>query len=263
MKHLIPVSSIACLLTHATSAAVLTNGDFEQNTIGANIQNFTGWGEFQTDSNATVRNTAAIIATTTISGTASAELVAGGTNGGAIRQAISPALTQFSTTLNFASLTPEAGAAADTRYFSMQLKHGGGLSIDQINIRIIKSGQLQSFNGTWQNVGTLTALFSTDTGTAGAWGTETVVSNSLGIVGNYTTTPSYSISLNGTTVNNLSFFQGTAPTAGSDLDTISFNGNLSAKNFLVDNVVVVPEPSAALLVALTSSLAVLRRRRSR
>lgn len=249
----------------------VSNGDFETVNAGAEPKvTFPNWLEFSGDSSTTVKNESALAETISIlSGLTSAELVAGTTPGGAIRQSLTLAPTNYQIDLLFASLTPAGGAAASDRFFSMLVKHGAVTSVDQINLRMITSGQIQVFDGTaFQNVGTLTGLFTTDTGTLGAFDGETPIVNTLRIVGDYNTTDgtptvNYAITLNGTTVSNLSFFQGAAgASANNGLDAVAFSGALSAKNFLVDSVSVVPEPSAAVLL-LGAGLVVpgLRRRR--
>lgn len=241
---------------------LILNGDFETANPGPEpVQTFPNWTEYTTDSSSVVKNSAAVAETgVLISGSISGELVAGATNGGAIRQMIAGAPAKFTLELQFASLTPAGGAAATDRFFSLQLKHGLETSTDQINLRVVTNGQLQAFSqsaGAFQNIGTLTANFTTDSGTAGLFDSETAVVNTLRIDGDYdttdgTATPFYSITLNGGTVSGLAFFQGSVSAANNGLDALAFNGTLSAKNFLVDNVslVAIPEPaSAATLLA--------------
>ncbi len=262
MKQHFPLSlTTAAMMIGSCHAAVLVNGDFE--ISGAGNPTFTGWSEVSNDTAVDSKGSSAIIGGATISGTTSVEMVALAANGGAIRQTVPTAMSQFSVSLDFAALSPDSAADATTRYFSMQLKHGAITSVTQINLRVAKSGQLQAYDGAaWQAIGSLVAAFSTDTGTAGAWGGETVITNSLTIIADYSGAPTYSVNLNGTTVSGLSYFQGGAPTTGTNtLNSISFYGGAAAKNFLVDNVVVIPEPATGGLIA-AAGLGLLIRRRS-
>lgn len=261
MKSYLPLPLLPfVMMTGLSRAAVLSNGDFE--ISGAGNPTFTGWSELTNDAATDLKSTAAIIGGATISGSGSMEMVALAANGGAVRQSIPTAMTQFTVSLDFASLSPETAADVNTRYFSMQLKHGISTSTTQINLRVAKSGQLQAYDGAnWQAIGSLAAVFSTDTGTLGSWGGETVVVNSLTVIADYSGTPSYSVNLNGTTVSGLTYFQGGVPGTGSNtLTNISFNGVTSAKNFLVDNVVVIPEPATSGVLAAASLSVFLRRR---
>ena len=255
-----PPLLLLVMLTGTSRSAVLANGDFE--ISGAGNPTFTGWSELTNDASIDPKTTAAIIGGATISGSGTIEMVALATNGGAVRQSVASAMTQFTVSLEFASLSPETSADASTRYFSMQLKHGISTSTTQINLRVAKSGQLQAYDGAnWQAIGTLSAVFSTDTGTLGSWSSETVVANSLTVTADYSGAPTYSVNLNGTTVSGLSHFQGGVPGGGTNtLTNISFNGVASAKNFLVDNVVVVPEPGTSGLLAAAGLGVFLRRR---
>ncbi|WAC18050.1 PEP-CTERM sorting domain-containing protein [Luteolibacter sp. SL250] len=262
MKRSIPLSlTAAAMMIGTCHAAVLVNGDFE--ISGAGNPTFTGWNEVSNDTAVDSKGSSAIIGGAHLSGTTSVEMVALAANGGAIRQTVPTALSQFTVSLDFAALSPDAAADVSTRYFSMQLKHGAVTSVTQINLRVAKSGQLQAYDGaSWQAVGSLVAAFSVDTGTAGAWGGETVVTNSLTITGDYTGAPTYSVNLNGTTVSGLNYFQGGAPATGTNtLNSVSFYGGAAAKNFLVDNVAVVPEPATGCLVS-AAGLGLFIRRRS-
>lgn len=262
MKQPIPLSFViaAMMTTGACHAAVLVNGDFE--ISGAGNPTFTGWSEVSNDTSSDSKGSSAIIGGATISGTTSVEMVALAANGGAIRQTVPTAMSQFTVSLDFAALSPEAAADASTRYFSMQLKHGAVTSVTQINLRVAKSGQLQAYDGAaWQAIGSLVAAFSADVGTIGAWGGETVATNSLTIIADYTGAPTYSVNLNGTTVSGLSYFQGGAPSGGTNsLNSISFYGGAAAKNFLVDNVVIIPEPATGCLVGAAGIGLFIRRR---
>ncbi len=258
---LAPALGLAAVLFLGNPALVraqnlLQNGDFESVSAGAEPKaTFPDWVEVQGDSSTTVRNEAVLAETVSVlSGLTSAELVAGSSTGGALRQNLSLAPVNYQIDLLFAALTPAGTAAATDRFFSMLIKHGAATTVDQINLRMITSGQLQVFNGTaFVDVGTLTGLFTTDTGTLGAFDGETPVMNTLRIAGDYNTTDgtpavNYAITLNGTTVTNLTSFQGTTGGAANNgLDAIAFSGALSAKNFIVDNVTAVPEPAAAVM----------------
>jgi hypothetical protein len=248
---------LACGHFLPARGTLLSNGDFEISDPGPEpVLTFPGWGEFTGDTTVAVKNSAAIAQTfSPIGGTASAEIVAGASPGGALRQGVLDGPVKFTLELEFAMLSPDGGAAATARFFQVLIKHGGETSINQINLRVVTSGALQAFDGSaFQTIGSLAAAFTTDSGTSGIFDGETPVVNTLRVVGDYDTTdgtplPMYDVTLNGVTVSNLMFFQGTAGSAADNgIDAIAFLGTAASKNFLVDNVVLVPEPSSAALL---------------
>lgn len=263
------LAALACTPA-AFAQSLLLNGDFEQVNGGAEPKvTFPSWGEFESDSSLNTRNAAAEAYSSGIGGSISGHVRSGGSIGGGLRQTVSGTQpVKFSLDLQFAALSPETAAAADTRYFSLLVKHGNPDSVEQINLRGIKSGAIQVYNGSiWVLVPGLTMNFSTETGTVGVFDGETLAVNTLNITGDYDTTDgtptvNYSITLNGVTATGISAFQAGAA-ANNGIGSVAFGGALAAKSFLVDNVTLtaIPEPTVATALVGGIGMLLLRRRR--
>jgi hypothetical protein len=159
------------------------------------------------------------------------------------------------------------------RSFQVNLFHASGKNI---NLRIVGDdgnstadstalGDVQVFNGsTWVTALTDAINFTATDGSGGFGASPNI--NSLSVTGDYSgATPSYTVSSNGSTSAALTAFQGGAPTSGSRLTSVSFQGGSLASGtyFVVDNVAVsaVPEPASIALIGLGGLTLMSRRRR--
>lgn len=234
----------------SAGAQTLVNGDFES------PGSFTGW----------TTNAGVVSAVQPIAGVNSARIRYSISNSGnALTQILGDTFSQF--TLSFDAAASDPGSSS-ARSLQLVLRTGStfGDNTRSINMRLVGGttagfGTVQVYNGSaW--VTALTDVFSLSTAESGAG----FLVNTIQFDGDFTSTPFYTITVNGTTSASLSAFQSGTPTAGQGLAQISFgSGNMVTGSWsVVDNfnVMAVPEPGVAtLLVGLgLTGLIVLRRR---
>lgn len=212
----------------SSHAATLINGDFETG-------DFTGW----TATNATLVDNSTVIA-----GDYSARINTGGTAGptNGLYQTISEGYSY----LEFLFTMPNPGGTnRGLNLIVGQETVPSSANPSQINLRVISGGTVQIFqsgSNTWNTISTGAVSYT-------EVNTFSMNINGLGSEWNY------DITVNGTSAENLSFFQNGAPTI---MERIRFSPGQVA--YTVDNVSITPEPSTALLGGL-GMLALLRRRR--
>jgi hypothetical protein len=241
---------LAGVAAPSAHAFLLANGDFEAHPNNdASTTTFTGW----TESNGGT----AVVAATPLAGASSARFVGG--VGGSVTQNLLSTANQFTFTLNFAALAPTNNGADRTMNIILQEATAGG----QVNFRIVRSadagtlGDVQVFdNAVFQTILTDVVNFSSDLATP--------VVNTLTISGTFNDTPSssYVVNVNGTNSTARTDYQGGTgqPANLARVTFATING--TNVDYVVDNVVVTPEPGSATLAADAASLLLARRRRS-
>lgn len=235
------------------AAAPLTNGNFEAATNADSATNtFPSWTEST--------GNAAIKATTALAGSTSALLT--GTNGtvGTMSQAVDPLTSSFDLSFSFAAVDP-GGASASTSNRSLQLLLTGSNGA-QINL-IITRGSSTSF-GSVQIFGpsAFNAIASQADKVNFSTSLASPVVNTLRLTG--TVGGNYTVTTNGTASGPVNFYQAGTASTPTDFTTVNFTTvNAATVNYVVDNVVLTPEPAAAGLLAAAAAAGGLARRRPR
>jgi len=186
----------ACVLAAPAQASLIQNGNFEQ----VSGSTFTGWTYMGTG--ASVENSSVI------SGTYSAEIVGPIPTGSGLIQSFTEQLSSFVFECDFAVFPVTSNRSMNILLYYHPTDNR------MINLRVGPNNILQAYNGSaWQNLGSLTALTTADTGTPGVWDGETPKVNHLMVLGYLSPTggSSYDVILNGVAVSGVSHFQGGAP----------------------------------------------------
>jgi len=267
---------VVASLAVAAQGAALTNGTFESLSADpdatGNTATFTGWSEQKTTSDSTLQNAAKTNGvggglTTSPNGNATGNGAVIIPGGGILVQNQNTASTwQFD--VDFAMVDP---GDSSTRGLNVFLWHDTS-ALKGINLRVNGDGTVQVFTTTWVTLSSLTGKvsFSTDANSDGLLNTsggsgDTVAVNHLTITGNYTGSPTYSVSVtnaSGSTFTQTgisSFNNNYAPSAGGMLKKYAFVGSYSGL-YVVDNAAI-PEPATLSLLGIGGLLWTLRRRR--
>jgi hypothetical protein len=230
-------------LISPASGAFISNGDLESLGPGTPTL-FESW----------TNSAGATLASQAISGNNSAR-IALNTDGNALNQnANDPHETLKLFDLSFDFAVRDPGAPANARSMQLNMRTEPGLNVRQINMIVVRGsvpgmGSVRVFDGTaFQTALADVVHFSPNE-------TDLEV-NHVTVTGDFSAAPLYSITVNGTTSANLSFFQGGAPAPGTPLRQISFqSGNVAAGAWaVVDNIVLVPEPASLGLLGIGAFL---------
>jgi len=219
-------SLLAALPTFTAGANLVSNGDFE--TVDGEV--FSDWDASPSVESASV-----------ISGTYSAELQ--GTNiptgVDALQNSVEYA-PDCTFSVDFACFATSSNTA---RSFNLALVARPATGTPAagwtaINFRVVEAGTFQVYNGTtaYESVG-LTAVTTEDANGDKIWDGETPEVNHLEIVTHYSdATPTYDVTLNGTTISGFTGFQYNNP-AGKvfDYSRIHFMRSDSESDYLIDN----------------------------
>lgn len=223
-------------------AEMIQNGDFEDTWTGTLAPHWTEtlWSDMQPSTSPSV-----------IAGTYSAEIFNGTTS-----QNVAETQYDFTFKMDFAVFDLPSG----DRTMHVSLENSSSSSL--ITMRVTAGNVLQIYGGgSWNNVGSLVANATTDAGTTGEWGDETPVVNSLEIVARFSDpTPTYDVTLNDTTVSNLTYSHQDPLTDG--VAEVSLHGASSDSNWLADNVSMVPEPTTMGLLGAGAIGLLVRRKRN-
>ncbi len=252
-RHVMTAVGVMAVASSA-SAAYLTNGDLE--TLDAGTPVFTGWSN----------NAGTSIATQAIEGNYSARIEREtANNGNALNQNFNDPdgdLSVFRISLDFAASDPGSSTSRSLQFNVRTLQNPNDGNVGSINLRIVRGsaeglGTVQVLNGS-----TFVSVLTDAVTLASSESGDGFVVNSLSIDADYTTSPSYTVTANGVTTDSLSYFQTTAPSAGTAVKQLSFqSGNVVTGAWaVVDNISVVPEPAAASLLGVAGLLALRRRR---
>ncbi len=159
--------------------------------------------------------------------------------------------------MDFAVLTGPGKSL--TLYLAHNTSANGQLAIRVFDntIRVFSSS-----SSSWIDTGLVPSFTS-----GASWTTQTPTTNHLTITGNYTdATPYYTITLNGASTGHLSYFQN-SPTVGKGIEQVRLSCGYGdaykdTNVWLADNVSLVPEPSAlVLLLTAVAGLSIHARRR--
>ncbi len=263
LTHRIFAAAIGTLiwsLALVAQASLISNGDFETVTSTGSPASFAGW-------NGVGQKADASTFPSVISGTYSAELRKSSTTS-YLQQTFSGARSDFAFDMDFAVFP--AADSNPNRTMNVLLYYRESPSSNMVNMRIGADNQLSVVgNNSWQNIGSLTAIPTIDTGISGVWDGETPTINHLTILGHFNgSSPYYDVTLNGQTVTDLEFFQGPVP-SGTDnfVRTVRLQSGYSDSNWLADNVTIAAVPEPTLLVSWLGLVGVgllgwMRRRRS-
>jgi len=219
-RSILPLLTIG-LISHASGALSLVNGDFSTNTTS-------GW---------------------TVTGTANAS------SGSAVISSGGQILQDFDSTGNqltdfTASFNISFGAINNAH----RIRFEGNAGLDMISLRLLDATTIQAFNGgTWANVVTGLSM------TVGTSYTLSIVGQGFGTsLGTYTIGLSQGSTALGTSVSNVAYYHALVP-ATTTFET--FTVGASTGGVTVDNFQVVPEPATAILGGLGLLGLLRRRRR--
>jgi len=236
LKFLTSLSLLALFLpTAEVRGAFIVNGDFEN--VSGTEPTFPGWVEANPGT--------ASPAVTAISGSSSL-LMNVATPNSSISQVLSSALTApFAVSLDFAVTDANNTSTRSLNFFLI-----GSDNASQINLRVIEAttvgtkGDIQVYDQAITNWRTILTNVVDYSGSL-----STPVTNSLLISGIFSSgTSNYTVTVNGSPTASLNYFQGARPVNFNSISLSTNNG--TTLPYVVDNIVVTPEPSRALLMTL-------------
>lgn len=241
------VTVILVLISGGARAEFVTNGNFEDTTGWGSVGSTDfppGWQSHVSKPNPAAQQGGG----NQIAGTTSAFIPSGGGDRRMANVLTSPIGPDWEFNVDFACEDPTGGGnrTLDIALNSLFLRVVGG------GIVGVPAGTVQAFSGTWQTIPGLegAVTFDSDVQVAPTVHHMKMVTH----FGNGT--PSYDITISregesDKVANGVTLFNGAPPSASFRLSTIVFhNSQGSAGDYVIDNVSVVPEPSAIALISI-------------